>query len=313
MKSPDNDIISWLMDGDPAIRYHVLKYIIIANQSQIQTERKRISKEGWGKQLLDLQDPKGTWANALYSPKWTSTTYSLLHLRHLGTEASQNIRKAVNILIDKGFYHDGGINFWKSWKNGEVCVTSMILALSIYFGIEDERNEKMLDFILNNEVPGGGWNCNSFKGEMHGSFHTTISALEALHEYEQTCGKRNEIQIARIRAIEFLLEHKLYQSHRTGETVDRKMLLFSFPPRWKYDVMRALYHFAKLDIKYDTRMDDAIEVFQKNRDKDGLWKLQNKHIGKTFFEMEKPGKPSRWNTFRGIVILNWLKSNGIYI
>ncbi len=42
---------------------------------------------GWGAKLLAAQDPQGTWAGALYSPKWTSTTYTLLLLHWLGLPA----------------------------------------------------------------------------------------------------------------------------------------------------------------------------------------------------------------------------------
>jgi hypothetical protein len=43
-----------------------------------------------GARLLTRQDPEGTWAGSLssdgglYSPKWTSTTYTMLMLRDFG-------------------------------------------------------------------------------------------------------------------------------------------------------------------------------------------------------------------------------------
>lgn len=33
--------------------------------------------------------------------------------------------------------------------------------------------------------------------------------------------------------------------------------------------------------------------------------LQNKHPGRTFFELETVGQPSRWNTLRALRLLKW--------
>jgi len=44
------------------------------------------------------------------------------------------------------------------------------------------------------------------------------------------------------------------------------------------------------------------------RSPDGIWNLQNRHAGKTFFEMEKVGQPSRWNTLRALRVLKWWES-----
>lgn len=41
------------------------------------SERARVAEEGWGARLLAAQGSDGRWAGALYSPKWTLTTYKL--------------------------------------------------------------------------------------------------------------------------------------------------------------------------------------------------------------------------------------------
>ena len=33
--------------------------------------------------------------------------------------------------------------------------------------------------------------------------------------------------------------------------------------------------------------------------------MQHKHPGKAFFDMEKTGEPSRWNTLRAMRVLKW--------
>jgi hypothetical protein len=74
----------WLLEGDPSIRWRVLQDLEDASDQQVARERARIATEGWGVRLLAAQDDDGGWDGGIYSPKWTSTTYTLLHLLWLG-------------------------------------------------------------------------------------------------------------------------------------------------------------------------------------------------------------------------------------
>ena len=80
-----------------------------------------------------------------------------------------------------------------------------------------------------------------------------------------------------------------------------------YPNRWKYDILRALDYFQYAGSKWDERMNPAIQVLQKKRNKNCTWNLQAKHPGKEHFEMEKAGKPSRWNTLRAMRVLEYFK------
>jgi hypothetical protein len=83
------------------------------------------------------------------------------------------------------------------------------------------------------------------------------------------------------------------------------MTRFSFPPRWYYDIMRVLDYFQDRDINPDNRSKDAMDILMKKQRKDGKWPLQDIHPGRTYFDMEKAGKPSRWNTLRALRIIEW--------
>ena len=305
--------IDWLLTGDPSIRYQTLRDLINADQQVLNKEQECILNEGWGKRFLDLQEPIGTWSNALYSPKWTSTFYTLLLLKRFGAPPNENIEKACRILIDKGFYKkDGGINYWKSCVQGECCVTAMLLSMLCHFKIEDARIPRMVKFLFSEQMSDNGWNCNRFKGANHSSFHTTISVLEGLWEYEKKYPSDeliNSVQQKQKEGIEFLLDHHLYKSNTTWETVNPKMIKLSFPPRWHYDIIRCLDYFQERNIKKDKRMNDAMDLLIKKQTAEGIWKLEIKYPAKTFFEMEKVGKESRWNTLRALRILKWWESD----
>jgi hypothetical protein len=302
-----DSVIQWLLEGDPSIRWQTMRDLLQSPEYEVEQERKRVAETGWGAQLLSYQDPSGMWGNGLYSPKWISTTYTMLLLRLLGLSPDHpQTQQACAILLDRGFYNDGGINYFKSMNQSETCVSGMILGILAYFRFFDERLERLVRFLLEQQMTDGGWNCLAFRGATHSSFHTTMLVMEGLHEYQQSFSScQKEIDTALQHATEFLLLHKLFRSHRTGAIVKNSMTQFSFPPQWYYDILRALDFFQSIQAERDNRFSDAIEIVLKKRKPDGTWHLQNRHPGKSYFEMEKVGQASRWNTLRALRVLEW--------
>lgn len=303
-----NAVIQWLLQGDPAIRWQTQRDLLGADEAVVQAERQQVAIAGWGAKLLSYQEPSGLWGGGLYGPKWISTTYTMLLLRRFGLDPIHSqAQQACHLLLDKGFYIDGGINYFSSLKYSETCVTGMVLSILAYFDFYDERLADLVEHLQGQQMADGGWNCESYKGATHSSFHTTISVLEGLREYEKRRPDPS-LTASQNRAVEFLLIHRLFRSDRTGEVVDPRMTRFSFPPRWRYDVMRVLDYFQERNIPPDPRMADAIELLNKKRRPDGTWLLQNRHPGRVFFELEKVGQSSRWNTLRALRILKWYEA-----
>jgi len=302
------DTLEWLLSSDPCIRWQVLCDLLDEDPAIYLKERNKIPEEGWGKRLLSHQDAAGTWGAGLYSPKWISTTYTLLALRRLGLPPeNQEAQKGCKQLIEGGFYEpDGGINFSVSSKYSETCITGMILSILAYYSYPDERIHRLVDHLLVQQMADGGWNCRSYKGATHSSFHTTISALEGLLAYQNTYPDQvRDITEVRTKAHEFLLQHKLYLSHRTGEIVKDQMTRFPFPPRWYYDFLRALDYFQTAEADRDTRFEDAIQLLLSKQKKNQRWLAYRGPDGKVFFDLEQAGKPSKLNTLRALRVLKW--------
>jgi hypothetical protein len=79
----------------------------------------------------------------------------------------------------------------------------------------------------------------------------------------------------------------------------------AFPPRWHYDILRALDYFQAVDVPRDRRLTEAIDIVRALRDSHGRWPLQYSYAGKTYFRLEAVGAPSRWNTLRALRVLKW--------
>jgi hypothetical protein len=156
----------------------------------------------------------------------------------------------------------------------------------------------------------GGFNCHSnSSGARHSSLHTTLSVLEGLLQYRKNGFTYRLKELKRIEqeSREFILQHRLYKSSRTGKTIKQRMTALPYPPRWYYDILKSLDYFRSAGYKYDERMNDAVNVLLKKRKKDGRWPLQAHHPGKRHFDMEIAGQPSRWNTLRALRVLKHFK------
>jgi len=304
----NDELIQWLLEGDVSIQYQVHRDLIGRQKKSL---RDRIANEGWGARFLDFRKKEGHWGQRFYQPKWISTHYTLLDLKNLAiSPGNKDIRASISKALKTAKGPDGGILPIGPNGRSEVCVSGMFLNYAAYFQTDENDLSSIVDFILSQYMKDGGFNCNSNRnGAVHSSLHTTISVLEGILEYRNNgyAYRLKDLQEAESTSREFILQHRLFRSHRTGEIIDKKMLMLSYPSRWKYDILRALEYFQLAGVKYDSRMDDAIQVLLKKRRSDGIWPLQAKHPGQVHFDMEKTGKPSRWNTLRALRVLKHFK------
>ena len=234
----------------------------------------------------------------------------MLLLRDFGLPCGNpQAARACGLLLERGLQPDGGFSYgtWaKRSGRGETCVTGMVLSLLAYFDQDDVRLDTAAEHLLAQQMPDGGWNCRRPQGATHASMHTTISVLEGLRLVELHRGRKvRALRAAQRRGREFLLRHRLFRSHRTGAVIKSEFTRFVFPPRWHYDVLRALDFFQAVDAPRDPRAQEAVDLVRNSRAPDGRWPLRYAYRGKTYFELEPLGGPSRWNTLRALRVLKW--------
>lgn len=301
----DNRTIDWLLDSDVSIQYQVNCDLLKIDRPDL---KKRISKEGWGAKLLACRENNKHWGLGFYQPKWTSSHYTLLDLKYLSISNKQkDIKYVINRILRENIGPDGGINAGKTLVNSDICINGMFLNYATYFEAKENDLKSIVDFILSQQMTDGGFNCQlNRKGAKHSSLHSTLSVIEGILEYSKNgyIYKLKELQKAGEKSREFILEHKLFKSDKTGRIIDKKMMTLSYPSRWRYDILRAMDYFRMAVVEYDERMNDAIEVLLKKRNKENTWNLQAKHPGQTHFNMEETRKPSKWNTLRALRVLN---------
>ena len=319
----NGSVREWLLDSDPSIRWQVLQDLTDAADEEVASERAKVAKEGWGAQLLALQGADGSWAGTAFNQGWDSTMHVLSLLREFGLDpASDEARHAVSLVRDhvtwRGWDWDG------SWRGqdfpgnpffaGEVepCINGQVGASGAYFGQDVKR---IMDRLLAEQLPDGGWNCEAKNGSTRSSFNTTICVLEALLEYELANGSSPDVTEARLRGQEYLLERRLFRRRSTGEVIERDregstaFTRFAFPTWWHYDVLRGLEYLRRAGVAPDERVAEAIELVESKRDSDGRWPLEVRYPGQMPIEMDEgEGRPSRWNTLRALRVLDWYEA-----
>ncbi len=307
------DVMEWLLDSDPAIRWQVMRDLAGEPTEVVLAERSRVASDGWGAELLELQDPDGRWDGGTYRPgwvdeskpffdAWTATHFSLQLLREFGLDPdSPEARDALALVRGNVRWNANGALYFE----GEVepCINGVALANGAYFG---EVVDGIVDILLSGQLEDGGWNCWADYGATVSSFHSTICVLDGLLEWELTGGSSDEVATARSKGEEYLLERGLMRTRSTGRIIDPRFTMFSFPTYWYYDVLRALDYFRSSGAKFDKRCTGAIDLVISKRRADGRWPLENTHQGPTHLEMDgAENDPSRWNTLRALRVLNW--------
>ncbi|HEU4331537.1 MAG TPA: hypothetical protein VFR40_10510 [Lapillicoccus sp.] len=314
----DEQVTSWLMAGDPAVRWQAMRDLLDAPDDEWWPERRRVEHEGWGAQLLAHQDADGLWDGGACFPgvfsreeweaegqPWTSTMHVLGDLRALGFDpSSSRAKETVRLIGENGRWEYDDLPYW----GGEVeeCINGRTVTDGVYFGVD---MAPLVDRLVGEQQPDGGWNCERANGSTRSSFHSTINVLEGLWAFEQATGGTAGSRAARADGEAYLLDRHLFRRLSTGETADPDLLLLGFPYRWHHTVLRGLDYFRTASsvtgAAPDRRLAEAAGHLESMRAGDGRWPLEWQPRGRVWFAMERVGEPSRWVTLMAIRILRW--------
>ena len=301
------DAIDWLLDSDPAIRWQAMRDLGDALPDVVAAERARVAREGLGADILACQGLDGAWHRP-DAPDWLPTLFTAQLLRSTGVDPADPLVASAMERLQSGFrwHEEFGA---KPFFDGEVepCINGGALAAGAYFGWPSEDLARRL---LAEQLGDGGWNCEAPKST-RSSYHTTICVLEGLLEYERAAGSSPETAHARRRGEEYLLERHLFRRRSTGEIASPDFLTFAYPPRYEYDVLRALDYFRAAGVEPEARMSDGLQAVTARRQADGRWLLDRVHGEALALPVpfgEFAGGPSRWNTLRALRVLRWYEA-----
>ena len=318
MMDNDAELITWLLDSDPALRWQVERDLVGAAPEVWEATRARVATEGFGARLLAHQDADGQWAGGAYFPgdfdfdgseaegdgqPWTATTWSLNTLRDWGLDADVLAGTAELLARHSRWeYNDGP--YWE----GEVdcCINAYTLANGAWLGADVSE---LVTWFAEHQLEDGGWNCEWVNGSVRSSFHSTLNVLFGLLYYETASPERAR-RTLRHAGERYLLERRLLHCRTSGDVVGPWVSEFAYPFRWFYSALRALDYFRAASLHDETapdeRLGDAIELVRAARHPEGYWIQGAHHAGREWFSVDvAPGEPSKWLTFYGARVLAW--------
>ena len=305
------NVNAWLLEGDPSIRWQAMRDLLGSGPDAVAQERSRVAHEGWGQLLLDLQWEDGSWDGGAWGPAdfteetwktegqaWTSTMWTLALLADLGVDpVDPRVQAAIEKVAANVKWEYAGEDYF----DGEVeaCINGRTVRAGEYFGRD---MTPLVEKLLTEQKPDGGWNC--FESEVS-SFDSTLGVLEGFIQYVANHGPDQRVDASIDRALEYMYSRNLFRGLRSGEPVQEYYLLFTFPNRHNYHVLRILDLIRASGRSPDPRAAEAIGIIRDRRGADGRWTHEGTMRGRIPFVLEEKGEPGRWTTLIATRVLDW--------
>lgn len=289
--------IDWMLLGNINITYLVNVRLLEHSQTQ--------SNDGYIQEYLKRYNKNNKmWGNGLYGPKWISSTYTLLDLINLHArpdrkmiEGYAKLRKEIVLKYTLNPNDE---------RTLDLCIVGMLIRIGAYVKSDESQLRELIDFVLHTVNSDGAWNCYyNYRVYQTSSLHTTINILEGLLEYvlKGYQYRIDEVMNSMKSANEFMLQKKLFRSRRTNEIISEEFLKIHYPTRWFYDMYRTLDYFARAEVEYDQRMDEALVIVKDVLSKGPLPKGKT-YGGRIHFKYEMEDY-RRINTLRALCIVRY--------
>jgi len=329
-KSLNSKVVDWLLeDNNPSVRYFALRDLAgrPERSAEVQNAKKEIMTRGIVPKILAKQSPEGFWAEErmFYRNKYKGTTWQLIILANLGADGTDpRVRKACEFILRHSQHKESGgfsVDYSVTKDGGSdsyvvPCLTGNIVWSLIRLGyLGDERLRRGVRNLTAYQRFDDGerekltvWPYDRLKMcyGLHSCHMGAAKALKALAEIppaERTPDVKRMIE----QGVEYFLKHHIYKkSHNLAKISKPGWLKFGFPLMYQDDVLEMLEIMARLEVK-DARLEDAVDLVEGKRKKDGRWILENTFNGRFWTNIEQKGKPSKWITLKALHVLKYYR------
>ena len=319
------DTLSWILEGDPSVRFFTLTGLLGAapDDPEVEAARRAIMRDGLVPRILAAQGTDGHWGerDRFYTAKYTGTVWQLIILAELGADgADGRVRAACEALVrDAQEPESGGFSTDRAKKTGGglhsrviPCLTGNLTFSLIRLGLlDDPRVQRAVDWITTyqrfddaeGEAP-TGWPYEPL--EMCWGRHTChMGAVKAWKALAEIPPERRSSAVQRTLAdgAEFLLRHHVHRrSHDLASDSKPGWRRFGFPLMYQTDALEILGILVRLGYS-DERMSEALDLVASKADAQGRWRLAATFNDRFVVPVEKKGAPSRWVTLRALQVL----------
>lgn len=328
--SLDDKTRSWLMDPEnPEVRFLAMRDLEDRppDDPELISAKQVAHEHGPIRLILDQMHPEGYWVKpgAGYSPKYTSTVWSLILLAQLGASAREDekIAKAYAYLLEHALTPGGQFSHNGAPSGTIDCLQGNMLWSLLELGCTDPRLGCAFEWMARS-ITGEGVAPSSDKSAEIRYFAYKCGPIFA-------CGANNNQPCAWGASKVMLAFSRLPESWRSP-LIDRAIqqgvdFLFSIDPAtatwpsgwadkpsgnwWKFgfpvfyvtDLLQVAESLVKLGYANDPRLKSTLEVIRGKQDEKGRWILEYDYNGKTWVDFGKKKQPNKWVTLRALRVL----------
>jgi hypothetical protein len=178
------------------------------------------------------------------------------------------------VLLDSGFWTDGGINFYeRRTERSETCISGM--ALVCWFQLEDGRFDRLAEHLLGRMAGGIAVSPGATAAPLTARFTPPFWRWRHCWSMSDSAPIARRPRARRRLAGANFWGAPAFRSHRTGKPVQAAMTRLAFPPQWHFDILRGLDYFRASGAPWDERLSDALELVEKKRRRGvcGGWRM----------------------------------------
>ena len=302
------DVLDWLLDADPSIRWQVLRDLTDAPAEDVHTERAKRRYRGWGAGCC-AEGEDGQWDASPFfpspydhseGPALDRHDFSLLLLREFGLEPQSEGPAAPLPSCENSRWEEGGQPFF----HGEVepCINGMAVALEPISAKTSTAWSRGCSANSSRTAAGTARRNGAPPG--HPSPPRSTCSKGCWNTNAPPAGRRVGRGPAARRGVP--ARTRLLRRKSTGELIERTGC--SSPTRRAgFTTCSAAWTTSGTPAAPRTNGSrKRLSVLRSKRQPDGTGLLKNTHPGRIHFALEDgDGRPSRWNTLRALRVLKW--------
>jgi hypothetical protein len=323
-------LLDWLLDpGEPGARYLAMRDLQQrpADDPELLSTRHDAHRNGPIRVILDNMQSEGFWVKpgAGYSPKYTSTVWSLVLLAQLGASVveDERISIACRYLLDHAL-SPGGQFSYNGTPSGTIdCLQGNLLWALLELGYDDPRMmvayEWMARTVLGEGVApktekdaerryyvykcGPGFMCGANNNQP-----CAWGAAKVMLAFGQLPVNHRDPLIDRAihRGVDFLFSTDPTKADWPSSNSDKpsgNWWKFGFPVFYVTDLLQVVEALAALGHGRDARLRRLLALILSKQDAQGRWPLEYDYAGKTWVDFGAPKAPNKWTTLRALRVL----------
>jgi hypothetical protein len=326
------DSLPWLLESDtPGVRYLALRDLLsVASDSpELKSARKLAHKVGPIAEVLSQMSKEGYWVKPGpgYSPKYTSTVWSVIMLAQLGALASadKQIEQACKYLLDHALTEGGQFTAIASGAPSGTadCIQGNLLWSLMELGYDDPRLKSAYEWMART-VTGDGvapmaekdapvryyaGKCGpTFACGANNKLPCAWGGVKVMLAFSKLAAKQRTplIKKAIQHGVDFFFSVDPATAEYPAGYADKpsgNWWKFGFPVFYVSDILQIAEALVGLGYGNAPRLASTLKFIREKQDSDGRWPLEYDYTGKTWIDFGKKKQPNKWVTLRALRVL----------